>query len=470
MRRPGGRVLKTHGGDERREPDYDAARLQRRVVKVLFTGQILGGIGLGATLSLGALLAAEISGSNAWSGMAATMSTLGAALSAVPLARLARAKGRRISLSTGALVAAAGALLAITAAALSVFALLLAGILMLGVGAAVNFQSRFAATDLADDRSRARSLAVVVWSTTIGAVLGPNLFEPGEVVGAFLGLPPLTGAFTFSVAAQIGAALIFVVGLRPDPLLTALERDRVESQPVPSPAATPPPSGTADDGPVGTAGPAAPPAPSAPAAPSAPSGPSKRSGGLAVLRANPGARYAVAVVALSHATMVSVMSMTPVHLYEHGATLSIVGFTISLHIAGMYALSPIFGWLADRYGRTPVIVSGQIVLLAALAAAYLGAGNTVLVGVSLILLGLGWSASIVSGSALVAESVAVPERPAVQGVSDMSMNLAGALGGALAGPTLVALGYGGLGLAAMVLVAVVLVWTAARNRSAVPVS
>ncbi|HET7415096.1 MAG TPA: MFS transporter [Arthrobacter sp.] len=415
-------------------PDLNGVhQLQRRVIKVLLTGQILGGIGLGATLSLGALLAAEISGSNAWSGMAATMSTLGAALIAVPLARLARARGRRVSLSTGAVVAAAGAILAITAAALSVFVMLLAGLLMLGAGAAVNLQSRFAATDLADDKSRARDLSIVVWSTTIGAVLGPNLFEPGEVVGAFLGLPPLSGAFTFSVAAQAGAALIFAAGLRPDPLLTALERETAKA-----------PAGRSSTG--------------DPATP-------KPKGGLAVLRANPAARYAVAVVALSHATMVAVMSMTPVHLYEHGATLSIVGFTISLHIAGMYALSPIFGWLADTAGRIPVIVTGQFVLLVALTVAYFGAANTVMVGVSLILLGLGWSASIVSGSALVAESVPVPERPAVQGISDMSMGLAGALGGALAGPILVAIGYSGLGLSTMVAVGFILAWTALRSRT-----
>ncbi|WP_460465205.1 MFS transporter [Arthrobacter pigmenti] len=415
----------------------------------------MGGIGLGATLSLGALLAADISGSNAWSGMAATMSTLGAAAIAVPLARLARARGRRISLSTGAIVAGAGAVLAITAAAVSSFVLLLVSLLMLGAGQAVNLQSRFAATDLARDRSRARDLSIVVWSTTIGAVLGPNLFEPGEVVGAFLGLPPLTGAFTFSVAAQAGAALIFAIGLRPDPLLTALEREAAGTS-----SGQPP----IEDSPAGTSTDAIPPTTTAPARTARVSAP-KPKGGLTILRGNPAARYAVAVVALSHATMVAVMSMTPVHLYEHGATLSVVGFTISLHIAGMYALSPVFGWLADSAGRIPVIVAGQLVLLAALAVAYFGAASTIMVGVSLILLGLGWSASIVSGSALVAESVPVPERPAVQGISDMSMSLAGAVGGALAGPILVAIGYSGLGLSTMAAVGVVLVWTALRPRT-----
>jgi MFS family permease len=379
---------------------------------------------MGATLSLGSLLAAQLSGSPAWSGMAATMSTLGAAVAAVPLARLAGARGRRISLSTGALIAGTGAVIAITSASVSVFPLLLLGLMLLGAGSAVNLQARFAATDLARPGTRARDLSVVVWSTTIGAVLGPNLFGPGEDVGAALGLPPLTGAFAFSVAAQLGAALVYLTGLRPDPLLTAMSlRDSTVEAPRP------------------------------------------RSGTL-ILRSNAGSRYAVAAVALSHATMVSLMSMTPVHLREHGASLVIVGFTISLHIAGMYGLSPVFGWLADKVGRLRIIVLGQGMLLASLVIAGFAADSRTGVTVSLVLLGLGWSASVVAGSAMVAESVHIQDRPAIQGISDLSMNAAGALGGALAGPVLASMGYSGLAFLAMGLVAVVLIWTARHARRA----
>lgn len=395
---------------------------QRKVVSVLVGGQILGGIGMGATLSLGSLLAAQLSGSPAWSGMAATMSTLGAAVAAIPLARLAVARGRRISLSTGALVAGTGAVIAITAASVSVFPLLLLGLMLLGAGSAVNLQARFAATDLARPGTRARDLSIVVWSTTIGAVLGPNLFGPGEAVGAVLGLPPLTGAFAFSVSAQLAAALVYLAGLRPDPLLAAMSmRDHSVAAPRP------------------------------------------RSGTL-ILRSNPRARYAVASVALSHATMVALMSMTPVHLREHGASLTIVGFTISLHIAGMYALSPVFGWLADKTGRLRVILLGQAMLLVSLIIAGVAADSRTAVTISLVLLGLGWSASVVAGSAMVAESVHIQDRPAIQGISDLSMNAAGALGGALAGPVLASMGYSGLGFLAMALVAVVVIWTALHAR------
>ncbi|MFO7690229.1 MAG: MFS transporter, partial [Cryobacterium sp.] len=283
-----------------------------------------------------------------------------------------------------------------------------------------NLQARFAATDLASPKFRGRDLSVVVWSTTLGAVLGPNLFGPGEVVGSALGIPPMTGAFVFSLLATLAAAAVYSVGLRPDPLLTALAgRATLVAAP-------------------------------------------RARGGLAIVRSTPLARYAVVSIALSHATMVALMSMAPVHLRDHGASLSIVGLTISLHVAGMYALSPVFGALSDHIGRVPVILGGQAMLLASLTVNALGDGSQTPMTVSLILLGLGWSASVVAGSALVAEAVQVHDRAALQGFSDLSMNGAGALGGAVAGPILTLAGYSGLGVAAMVLVAVVVGWSVRR--------
>ena len=393
---------------------------QRRIVRALIAGQIFGGVGMGATLSLGALLAAQLGGSTAWSGMAATMSTLGAAAVAVPLARLAAARGRRLSLSSGSLLAAVGAILAITSAQIQSFPLLLVSLMLLGAGSATNLQARFAATDLSQPRSRARDLSIVVWSTTIGAVLGPNLFGPGEVVGAFLGLPPLTGAFAFSLLAQLCAAVVYAFVLRPDPLLTSYAL-----------LGTRPLAGS-------------------------------RAGGWAILRANPRARYAVATIAFSQATMVALMSMAPVHLRENGAMLTIVGFSISLHVAGMYALSPVFGRLSDRWGRMPVILAGQGLLLASLLVSSLGGAAQSSMMIALVLLGLGWSASVIAGSALVSDAVTAEQRTPLQGFSDLSMNAAGALGGAVAGPIMMAAGYSGLAWAAMVLVAAVGAWSIIR--------
>jgi MFS family permease len=182
--------------------DNDLALVQRRTLGVLVGGQVLGGLGFGATLSMGSLLFAELSGTSALSGMAATMSTLGAAIAAIPLARIAQARGRRPALMTGATLAGIGAIITVLAPMLSVLPLLFIGIALIGMGNAANLQARFAATDLATPNRRGRDLSLVVWSTTIGAVLGPNLLAPGEALGTTLGLPHLTGPFLLTVSSS----------------------------------------------------------------------------------------------------------------------------------------------------------------------------------------------------------------------------------------------------------------------------
>ena len=402
--------------------ELEQQRLQRKVLIVLATGQVMGGLGVGATLALGALLVAEVSGSSALSGLAATMNTLGAAILAIPLARLAQRRGRRISLTTGALVAILGAAVIITAAVLGSLPLLLIGMGLQGAGMALNLQSRFAATDLALQKTRARDLSLIVWSTTIGSVVGPNLFEPSELLGRALGLPQFTGGFLIAMAAQILGAAVYFLGLRPDPLKLALAQGAsVKNKPSPT-------------------------------------------GGFGSLRSVPAARRAVLIVAFSHAVMVAVMSMTPVHLTSHGATLSLVGLTISLHVAGMYALSPVFGWLADKMGRAQTVLLGQATFVIALLLTFFGAENQTLVLIALILLGLGWSASTVAGSTMVTESVPVQDRPGLQGTSDLVMNLCGALGGAMAGPILALVGFSGLGLVFLAAVLVVTVVAAETLR------
>lgn len=406
-------------------PLVDLAAVRRRTLGLLATGQILGGLGTGAALSVGALAANALAGPS-WSGMAATMSTLGAALLAIPLARLADRRGRRISLTTAALVAAAGVALGVVGMVLSAVALLFLGLAGAGAATAAALQSRFAATDLAEPRTRGRDLSLVVWSTTVGAVIGPNLAEPGETVGRALGLPPFSGVFVFAVVAQLLAALAYAVFLRPDPL-TVSKQLRLD---VPSA--------------VGTD-----------------AGRSSGRGDLGLVR------LAILATALSHATMVALMAMTPVHLMHGGASLSLVGLTLSLHIAGMFALSPVFGILSDRLGRIPTILLGQAMLVFAALVTALGSHDQRLVVTGLILLGLGWSASTVAGSALLNDAAPVANRVRLQGRSDLAMNLAGALGGALSGPVLALVGYTGLAWGLLLPIVVVVagsVWALTRPR------
>jgi MFS family permease len=391
--------------------------LQKKTIRVLTAGQVLSGFGLGSTLSIGSLLAAHLSGSPSWAGSAATFSTLGAATWAIPLAKLAFARGRRVALATGAAIAITGASLVITAAAVEFFPLLLIALFLLGAGSAVGLQARFAATDLPSNRSTGRDLSVVVWATTFGAVIGPNMFGPGEIVGHALGLPSMTGPFLFTILSQIAASSVFWFGLRPDPLLVAKQLNAAKTK-----------------------------------------GKTSFATAIATLRKYPKAAFAISAIALSHMVMVSVMSMTPIHMKSMGFDLVVVGFTISLHIAGMYAFSPVFGWLSDKLGRVQTVILGQGIYVAALAIAGFGQDDRTLVTIGLFLLGLGWSASTVGGAALLTATLPVEEKTNVQGLSDSLMNLSGAFGGAIAGSILAAFMFVGLNLEALIPVSLIVIF------------
>lgn len=427
-------------------------RVQRRTVVVLSAAQLLSGVGGGASLSVGSLLAVQLSGSNAWAGSVTTTMTLAAALTALPLAGLAGRRGRRAALVTGLLSAMTGAVLVILATVTGFFPVLLLGAAMLGLGTAANLQARFAAVDLAEPEHRGRSLAIVVWAVTVGAVAGPNLIQPGALVGQALGLPPISGPFVFSTAGLAFAALLLFIGLRPDPLLLAARIRTADGEPA---------KGTA-----GTRGKHA------------------LRNGLRAVRSSPRARLALLAVVAAHGCMAAVMSMTPLHLqlltegpmaghaaeHAHAAGTDVfvlIGFTISLHIAGMYALSPVMGWLTDRVGRLPVILLGHGLILLAVCVAGFGQTQPALVTVGLVLLGLGWSAATIAGSTLLAESVAAGDRVLVQGVSDTLMGVAGAVGSGFAGLVMSGVGYQGLNLVAAVVAAAVLavvLQAAARSR------
>jgi MFS family permease len=410
----------------------DRAAVQRRTLAVLSAGVALGGLGVTVGITVGGLLAREVAGSDAAAGLGQTATVLGAALIAVPLARVSDRRGRRVGLALGYGVAVLGALVVVAAAALSSLPLLLVGLLLFGAATSSGLQARYAAADLAEPEHRGRALSLVVWATTIGSVLGPNLAEPGNALGEALGLPDLGGAFVLSVGAFAVVVLGALLLLRPDPLLLA-RRLAVESSPA---------------------------------------GPPPRTGAAAALRAvwaTPGGRLGVTAVVVSHAVMVGLMVMTPVHMgtghgSADGTTLRLIGLVISVHVAGMYLFSPVVGWLADRVGRSATVaLGGVLLLLASVVAGTAPAGAAVQLGAGLFLLGLGWSCGLVAGSTLVTESVPAPLRPTAQGTTDLLMGLGAAVAGAVGGPLLA---VGGFGLVAVVSGALVaplaVVWAGAR--------
>ena len=412
-------------------PDVDRTSLQRHTVRTLSAAQVLAGVGVGAGVAAGSLLVADVTGSDSWAGLAQTSGVIGAAVAAVPLARLSSARGRRTGLVSGLLVAGVGAAVVVAGAVLGSLLLLLAGMLTVGVASAVTLQARYAATDLAEPRHTARALSVVVWATTVGAVLGPNLMQPAAGLAARISLPDLAGPYLLTGSALLGAALVIAAGLRRDPLLTA-RRLRDEHVAPPHVAL---------------------------------------SSALRTVAASAGAVLGMAALVLGHAVMVMVMVMTPVHMQHVDVTLTVIGLVISVHILGMYALSPVVGALGDRFGPRSVIAAGGVILVTATVVAGTAAGTSVArLGVGLFLLGLGWSCTLIAGSALLTSSVATVDRPAVQGAGDTLMNVGAAAAGALAGVVVAVGSYGWLNLLAGLLVVPLVVAVGWERRRPTPVA
>jgi MFS family permease len=373
---------------------------------------MVGGIGVAIGIAVGALLAESLGGT-AMSGLGQSALVIGAAVLALPVTRVMRVHGRRPGLVLAYLTGTIGAGVVLISAWRGSVLWLLLGLMLFGGGNAANYQARYAAVDLAEPVKRGRQLSFVVWATTIGSVIGPNVARPADDVVHRFGAAPYSGPFAFSAVAFLVAAVGVFLFLRPDPLLTA--RRLFPASPSSSSSAP------------------------SPAASSAPS-PAPATGILAAARevaASPAARLGIASVAVGHMVMVGVMAMTPVHIRagstDHNDTLRIVGLVLSLHIAGMYAFSPITGWLTDRWGRRPVILTGVAFLLGACAVAGTAGHGTPQLSLGLVMLGLGWSGTMVGGSTLVTESVGAVNRPSVQGLSDLVMGLAAASSGALSG-------------------------------------
>lgn len=380
------------------------AALQRRTLRVLVVAQLLAGVGLAAGITVGALLAEDMLGATGWAGVPAALFTLGSAGAAVAIGALSQAGGRRLGLAAGYGVGALGGAVVVVAASADSAALLLGGLVLYGAGSAANLQARYAGADLAGPERRGRAISTVLVATTLGAVLGPNLVEPTGSLAAAIGIRELAGPFILATAGYALAALAVAMLLRPDPLTTARALGLDPS--------------TAAPGRVG-------------ASP------------LPVRTV----RVAAGAMVLAQLVMVAVMTMTPVHMRDHGHSVGDAGFVISLHVAAMFLPSPLTGRLVDRVGRRPVLVAAVLTLLAAgLLAAAAPPSSMALLSLALVMLGLGWNLGLVGGTALVTDAVPLERRAGVQGSVDLTIALAGSAGGLGSGLVVASAGFAALSL------------------------
>ena len=378
---------------------------QGKTLRKLAAAQTLSGLGVTGTFAAGSLLVVQISDSEVLAGLVQTSTVVGAALLALPLARWTDKGGRRRSLGFGYFLGSLGALFAFLGGVNRIFPLILIGAAMIGGASAAGYQARFAAVDLASNENRASDLSKVVWASTIGSVLGPNLMEPAGEMALALGLPKLVGPYIVAIVMLFSAATLVTLLLKPDPFLLAREeRGEVYKR-------------------------------------------EKRAfrKAFTTIRSIPQASLALHAIVIGHIAMVTIMVMTPVHMAHVDVSLRLIGLVISVHVLGMYALSPLVGKVVDKFGRVRTILLGVLILLAsALISGLAYADAVVQLGIGLFLLGLGWSCTLIAGSTLLAESLPDEIKASGQGLSDLSMNGGGALGGALAGLVIAFSSYGWL--------------------------
>ncbi|ANV72621.1 MFS transporter [Bacillus thuringiensis] len=409
--------------------EEEQQKLYKRTLIIVSISQMFGGAGLAAGITVGALLAQQMLGTDAFAGLPTAMFTLGSALAAFIVGKLSQRYGRRIGLATGFIVGGFGAIGVVMAALTNSIILLLISLLIYGAGTATNLQARYAGTDLADKKQRATAVSITMVMTTFGAVAGPNLVG---VMGSFahsIGVPKLAGPFILSAAAFILAGLVLFVMLRPDPLIIAniIERYKQEhtykGQPITE----------------------------------------------EVKENKRGITVGAIVMILTQIVMVAIMTMTPVHMGHHGHGLSAVGLVIGFHVGAMYLPSLVTGMLIDKIGRTTMSIAGGVILLVAgVIAAIAPSDSLLLLIVALSLLGLGWNLGLISGTAQIVDSTTPSTRAKTQGKIDVFIALAGASGGAMSGMVVANSSYAALSLAGGVLALLlipVVIWSrkGARN-------
>ncbi|MGG3436544.1 MFS transporter [Bacillus subtilis] len=399
--------------------------LYKRTLFVVSISQIFGGAGLAAGVTVGALIAQQMLGTDAFAGLPSALFTLGSAGSALIVGRLSQRYGRRTGLSAGFMIGGLGAIGVIMAAIINSIFLLFISLLIYGAGTATNLQARYAGTDLANHKQRATAVSITMVFTTFGAVAGPSLVN---VMGDFalsIGVPSLAGPFILAAAAYILAGVVLFIMLRPDPLVIARTIEAANEEP-------------GDKGHL------------------AATEHTENKKGIIV---------GATVMVLTQIVMVAIMTMTPVHMRHHGHDLGAVGLVIGFHIGAMYLPSLVTGVLVDRLGRTAMAISsGTTLLLAGVIGAFAPGDSMVLLVIALSLLGLGWNFGLISGTALIVDSTDTATRAKTQGTVDVLIALSGAAGGALsgmivAGSSYLALSFTG-GIMSLLLIPVV-VWSRA---------
>jgi predicted MFS family arabinose efflux permease len=257
----------------------------------------------------------------------------------------------------------------------------------------------------------------IVFASTFGAVFGPLLISPAQIAGQdWFGWAKYTGPWVFSSIVLFGAFLNTTIRLRPDPLVIAGGISPKSTVKLPSITEA-----------------------------------------LTIVVDTQKGRLALASMVISQVTMVAVMTMTPVHMKLHGHE-SLSQFVVSLHVAGMFAFSPLVGRYADKKGTHHAVLAGSSILVLATVMSAISGESSLILFPALWFLGIGWNFGLIGGSAMLLESVPDDKRVTVQGSADLMMSFCGGLAGLSSGFIRKAFGYHLLSASAALAAGVLLVW------------
>lgn len=293
----------------------------------------------------------------------ATLQHLGVMLSVFPAAAIMMRKGRGFGFRVGSSFGMAGASLCGLGLYTSTFLLMCLGGLLLGYAVASLQMYRFAAVELAPSSYRARAISWVTAGGVIAGTIGPVLTR-----ATFdLLMPIYLGTYIAMIAIHVVVFIImgFIRFLPPHD-------------------------------------------------PTSPEGAQRP---LWVIAAQP--RYAAAVIAgmASWATMMFLMSSSPLAIVGCGLPATEPPWVIFLHVMGMYLPSFFTGTLISRFGVVRVMVVGSLIMLAGVLLALTGMSEWHF-RISLMLNGVGWNFLFVGATTLVTTCYRPAERGKTQALND----------------------------------------------------
>jgi MFS family permease len=358
-------------------------------------------------------------------GLGPAITLAASAAAALPAGRLMDRVGRIPVLAGGAVLGLVGCGVVAAGSFYALAPAVVIGLVAVGAATGVALLTRTAAADMYPPERRGRGIALVLFGSVFGAILGPFVFSP---IARARGLDgPALAMLWLAAGGFMVVVLILVLCVRPDTRTIA-----ALIQPAESGSRT-----------VGRTS-------------------------LAELLSRPGVVPALVAPQASFGVMVAIMTLTgSVVVDHHHHTGDVVFPIIGAHLLGMFALVLVVGDLIDRIGRTRAL-SGGLFLMGASAVSIAWTESVPAIAVSLFVLGLGWNLSFVAATAELADRTGAFERGRILGFNDLLSGGTGAILALSGGAVLESLGVTALAVGGTFLVLGPGLWILRRVPSEVP--